>query len=115
MHSISRTDSQLPSPLSDDLVERIASRLRAMGEPMRIRILDALRDGPHTVGEIAAAIGAGQQNTSKHLAILHATGLLARRKRGTYVEYDIVDPTVFAICEAVCGTLTTTNDPEAAR
>ena len=58
----------LPHPLPDDLVELIARRFRAIGEPMRIKLLDRLRDGEATVGELTEALGASQQNVSKHLA-----------------------------------------------
>src|SRR5512146_1673124 len=56
----------LPHPLPDDLVELIARRLRVIGDPTRIRLLDHLRDGEATVNELAARLGAGQQNVSKH-------------------------------------------------
>ena len=57
----------LPHPLPDDLVELIARRFRVLGEPMRIRLLDRLREGEATVGELAEALDASQQNVSKHL------------------------------------------------
>jgi DNA-binding transcriptional ArsR family regulator len=44
---------------------------------MRIRLLDRLREGDATVGELQEALGASQQNISKHLGILHATGFQA--------------------------------------
>ena len=57
-------------PLSPLLVDLIAQRFRVIGEPMRIRILDHLRPGPATVGELSSALGASQQNVSKHLGVL---------------------------------------------
>jgi DNA-binding transcriptional ArsR family regulator len=95
----------LPHPLADDLAELIARRFRAIGEPMRIRLLDRLRDGEATVSELAEALGASQQNVSKHLAVLADAGVLGRRKDGTRVYYRIVDEGVFALCEDVCGSL----------
>jgi DNA-binding transcriptional ArsR family regulator len=95
----------LPSPLSDPLVEFIARRFRAMGEPMRIRILDRLRDGELSVGELAEALDTSQQNVSKHLALLVEAGILGRRKDGNRHCYRIVDATVLGICETVCGDL----------
>jgi DNA-binding transcriptional ArsR family regulator len=70
---------------------------------MRIRLLDHLRDGEATVGELQAALQASQQNVSKHLGILHSAGLVSRTKRGTSVVYAIDDPTVFELCDQVCG------------
>jgi len=95
----------LPHPLPLDLVELIARRFRVLGEPMRIRLLDRLRDGEATVGELSDALAASQQNISKHLAVLSDAGVLGRRKEGNHVYYRIVDEGVFALCEDVCGSV----------
>ena len=95
----------LPSPLSDPLVELIARRFRAMGEPMRIRILDQLREGELSVGELTEALETSQQNISKHLAVLTEAGIVGRRKDGNRHCYRIVGDTVIGICEQVCGGL----------
>src|SRR5262245_10395775 len=96
---------KLPHPLPDDLADLIARRFRVLGEPMRIRLLDRLRQDEATVGELSEALGASQQNVSKHLAVLAEAGILGRRKQGNHVYYRIVDEGVFALCEAVCGSL----------
>ena len=96
------TTREVPHPLPEPLVEVIAQRFRVLGEPMRIRLLDRLRDGAATVGELQAATGASQQNVSKHLGVLHAAGMVARTKDGNFTRYEIADETVFAICEQVC-------------
>ena len=95
----------LPHPLPDDLVELIARRFRAIGEPMRIRLLDRLRDGEATVSELSDAVDASQQNISKHLAVLADVGILGRRKDGNRVYYRIVDEGVLTLCEDVCGSV----------
>jgi DNA-binding transcriptional ArsR family regulator len=95
----------LPHPLPDELVELIARRFRVIGEPMRIRLLDRLREGEATVNELSEALGASQQNISKHLGVLAEVGILGRRKAGTHVYYRIVDESVFALCEQVCGSV----------
>ncbi len=92
-------------PLPDPLVELIAQRFRVIGEPMRIKLLDHLRNGSATVGELVEALGASQQNVSKHLGVLHQAGIISRAKEGTSVRYAIADDTVFALCEQVCGGL----------
>jgi DNA-binding transcriptional ArsR family regulator len=95
----------LPYPLPDDLVELIARRFRVIGEPMRIRLLDRLRDGEATVSELSEALSASQQNISKHLAVLADVGILGRRKHGNHVYYRVVDEGVYALCEEVCGSV----------
>ncbi len=95
----------LPHPLPDDLVELIARRFRVLGEPMRIKLLDRLREGEASVNELTEALDASQQNVSKHLAVLTEVGILGRRKVGTHVYYRIVDDGVFALCDQVCGSV----------
>ncbi|HLM50024.1 MAG TPA: metalloregulator ArsR/SmtB family transcription factor [Solirubrobacteraceae bacterium] len=99
------TSAPVPHPLPEALVELIAQRFRVIGEPMRIRLLDALRDGPLTVTELTEALGASQQNVSKHLGVLAAAGVIAREKDGNRVRCSIADDSVFQICEMVCGGL----------
>ncbi len=95
----------IPHPLPEPLVELVAQRFRVIGEPMRIKLLDRLRDGSATVGELVEALDASQQNVSKHLGVLHQAGIVSRAKEGTSVRYAIADDTVFALCEQVCGGL----------
>ena len=95
----------LPQPLTDPLVELIARRFRAIGEPMRIRLLDKLSDQEASVGELAAHVGASQQNVSKHLQVLADAGIVGRRKDGNHVFYRVVDPAVYELCASVCGSL----------
>ena len=95
----------LPHPLPPDLVELIARRFRVLGEPMRIGLLDHLREGEATVGELSQTMNASQQNISKHLAVLTDAGMLARRKEGNHVFYRIADEGVLTLCEQVCGSV----------
>ena len=96
---------ETPHPLPDPLVELIAQRFRVIGEPMRIKLLDRLRDGEATVNELTETLCCSQQNASKHLGVLHQAGILSRTKHGTTVRYAIADESVFALCEQVCGGL----------
>ena len=105
LHSGIVVNMNVTHPLPDLLVELIAQRFRVIGEPMRIKLLDRLRDGSATVGELGEALGASQQNVSKHLGVLHQAGIVSRAKEGTSVRYAIADDTVFALCEQVCGGL----------
>lgn len=95
----------VPDPLPDPLVELVAQRFRVLSEPARIKLLDALRAGPASVGDLAARVGLSQQNASKHLRVLHTAGLLQRTRTGVTAQYAIADPTVFTLCELVCDAL----------
>ena len=99
------TATNVPHPLPAPLVEVIAERFRVLGEPMRIRLLDALREAPATVQELQEATGASQQNVSKHLGLLLRSGLVSRSKEGNFSLYAIADEGVFELCEQVCGGL----------
>ena len=92
-------------PLPEDLAELIARRFHALSDPLRVRLLDLLRDGELSVNALAEQLGASQQNVSKHLAVLSDAAMVARRKEGTHVYYRIADDGVFALCEQICGSL----------
>lgn len=92
-----------PIELTDPLIDLVAERFRVLGEPMRIRLLNELRDHDASVGELREAIDASQQNVSKHLAILHQAGMVERSKVGNQTRYRISDPSVFELCDLVCG------------
>ncbi len=91
-------------PLPDELVTLIAHRFAALGDPMRVRLLDVLRRrGEASVGELAAALDGGYANVAKHLSLLHQQQILERTKRGTRAVYRISDPLVLELCGLVCG------------
>ena len=97
--------SSVPHPLPDALAELVAARFRVLAEPMRIKLLDRLRDGDATVQELQEGLGVSQQNVSKHLGVLLNAGMVSRAKQGTYSRYSIADPGVFELCDQVCGGL----------
>ena len=97
-------------PLTPDLLQLIAERFKALAEPTRLGILNALRDGEMTVSELMNATGLGQANVSKHLQMLHSLGFVARRKEGLYVHYRLADESVFQLCDIVCGRLAAEAD-----
>lgn len=92
-------------PGSEQLLERIADRLKAMADPTRLRILHVLEAGELCVTDILAEVGGSQANVSKHLSVLRRAGLVDYRREGINVFYRIDDPTVFAICRTVCDSL----------
>jgi DNA-binding transcriptional ArsR family regulator len=95
----------LPRPIPQELAEMIAARLRVVGDPTRIRILDLLRDDELSVSQITERLQTSQQNTSKHLGMLLQAGIVARRKEGNSSIYSIADDGVYELCEQVCGGL----------
>jgi DNA-binding transcriptional ArsR family regulator len=68
--------------MTDELFEPVADRFRARGEPARRRILNARRNGEAAGGELVEATGRTQANQSKQLQMLHARGVVHRRKQG---------------------------------
>jgi len=88
-------------PLSEDELGHLAGRFKLLGEPMRLRILQAVCHEPRTVSQIVAATGSTQANVSKHLALMAASGILTRDKDGQCVYYGIKDKLVMKLCELV--------------
>jgi DNA-binding transcriptional ArsR family regulator len=99
--------------VSERARQRIAERFRALGEPMRLKILERLFRSPASVGEILVDVGGTQANVSKHLALLHAGGLVGRRRQGLKTVYSIADPTLEKICAIVCDAVTREAHDEA--
>jgi ArsR family transcriptional regulator len=93
--------------LREEMFGPVAERFRALGEPARLRILSALRDGEAPVGELVEATGLNQANLSKHLQRLHELGFVKRRKDGLFVYYALADEDIFQLCDIMCGRLAT--------
>lgn len=83
----------------------VAEKFRALGEPARLNILNALRSDEKTVSELVDETGLSQANVSRHLQLLHAGGFVARRKEGLYVYYSLADREVFQLCDIMCNRL----------
>jgi DNA-binding transcriptional ArsR family regulator len=91
--------------LTWDALELVAARFRAMGEPLRLRMLQELEGGEQSVSALAESVESTQPNVSKHLKILQDAGLVKRRQQGTTVYYSIADEMVFELCEMICSRL----------
>ena len=91
--------------LSPEAIDLIASRFRILGEPLRIRILQALQAGERSVGQLSELVGSTQPNVSKHLRILQESGLVGRRQEGNTVYCFIADPSVMDLCNIVCDSI----------
>ena len=91
--------------LTPELIDLIAARFKALGEPARLLILKALRGGPRTVTDLMHETRLGQTNVSKHLSLLRSLGLVVRRRSGSFVYYDIADARLYALCDLMCDQL----------
>jgi DNA-binding transcriptional ArsR family regulator len=91
--------------LNDEALEIVAHRFAVLGEPTRLRLIQALFGGELSVNELVEATGGTQANVSRHLQTLARAHLLTRRKEGLQVFYAIGDPSIAKLCELVCGSL----------
>ena len=82
---------------------RIADMIRALGHPVRLRIVEALQRGECCVSELQDTLGLPQAVTSQHLAKLKAAGILTCRRDGTNVRYVVAEPRVLWILKCVTG------------
>lgn len=76
-----------------------AKLFRGFGDPSRLAILEALRSGPLTVGEIVQETGLLQSNASNHLACLRECGLVVSEQNWRYVTYQLSDDRVGELLE----------------
>jgi DNA-binding transcriptional ArsR family regulator len=93
------------TPLSDEALELVARRFAVLAEPMRLRLIQALFDGERHVNALVEETGGTQANVSRHLQTLTQAHILSRRKEGLQVFYAIADPSIYKLCELVCGSL----------
>jgi len=97
--------------MDDVLADLVATRLRIIGQPVRIRLLARLLEGPASVCELTEMISAVQQNVSQHLMILHQAGIVARQKRGKRVYYELADMhAIAAVAAATAGLAKQSSD-----
>jgi ArsR family transcriptional regulator len=91
-------------PVRSDDPERLrrfkADFFKALTHPTRIAILELLRDGPMSVGELSEAIGIPGSAVSQQLAILRGRGIVDAARSGTTVRCSVPDPEVYALLDA---------------
>lgn len=76
-----------------------AEFFKALAHPLRIRLLDALRNGALGVNELCARLGVEQSTISQQLAILRSRDIVAGRKSGNNVFYSVKDPATFKLLD----------------
>jgi len=86
------------------IYEQQAAIAKAMAHPVRVAVLEYVRDGERCVCDIAAAVGTERTNLSKHLSVMVHAGVLASRKDGLKVMYRIKTPCIskFLDCLKEC-------------
>jgi DNA-binding transcriptional ArsR family regulator len=89
--------------LSGDALELVVARFRAMGDPLRLKILQRLESGDCNVSTLTFELGSTQSNISRHLKVLQDAGLVKRRQQGINAYYSIADEMVFELCEITCS------------
>lgn len=92
-------------PVSTDVVQQVAAYFSILSEPMRLKILNLLRDGEKCVQDLVEATATSQANVSKHLKVMMQAGMLARRAEGTAAYYRVTDDLSYELCTLVCDRL----------
>ncbi len=94
---------QVPHPIPDRLIDLIAYRFRLLSEPLNLKLLDRLHDETPTADELAAATDTARTDVSRQLGVLVQAGLVGQVEHGGTIRYEIIDRSVFNLCEEVCG------------
>lgn len=84
-----------------------AQYFKTLGHPARIRILEVLRDGQHSVGELRPHVGIESSHLSQQLGVLRRAGIVESRREGSAVIYSVSDPRVFELLELARQIITT--------
>jgi DNA-binding transcriptional ArsR family regulator len=94
-------------------IERLVPMFRALGDTSRLRILSELMDEPRHVGELVRRTGLRQSLVSHHLKVLREAGLVAARRHGPFVYYELSGNTVRAMLgDAALGTDATRHEQD---
>ena len=70
-------------------------------DPKRLMLLDVLREGEHSVGDLAEELGCNLANASQHLAVLRTAGLVDTRRSGTTILYTLAEPELVEACDVI--------------
>jgi len=74
---------------------------KVLTDPKRLMLIDAMRPGERSVGELAGAVGLSLANVSQHLAVLRHAGLVDTRRAGTSIHYRLSEPELVAACDII--------------
>jgi len=104
---------QQAKPVPQEVVQQLAEYFSILSEPMRLRILNLLRERERCVQELVEATATSQANVSKHLKVMLQAGILSRRSEGTSAYYKVEDKLIFELCNLVCDRLATRIEQQA--
>ena len=86
----------------EELVFKIkADFLRSLAHPIRLAIIEHLKKGEQTVGQIVQALGQEQSTLSKHLGVLRQAGILKSRQEKVSVYYSIRNQKIFQVLRPI--------------
>lgn len=85
--------------MKDAIRQFKAEFFQALAHPTRIAIIEQLRQGELSTGEITGRLGIEQANASQHLAVLRAKNILVNRKTGNQVFYSVRDPLIIDVLD----------------
>ena len=87
--------------MDNDTAEHVAEVLKAVGHPVRLRIVELLEGGEKCVGDIVKAVGGKQAVTSQHLNLMKDKGVLSSWRDGAKVYYRIANTNVIKLLHCV--------------
>jgi DNA-binding transcriptional ArsR family regulator len=96
-----------------EVVQQVAEYFGVLSEPMRLRLLNLLRDGEKCVQDLVDSTQTSQANVSKHLKVMLQAGILTRRSEGTSAYYSVSDELIFELCNLVCDRLASRIEQQA--
>lgn len=99
--------------LPQNALVQVAAYFQVLSEPTRLQILNLLRQQERKVGELAELCNFSAANVSRHLSVLQQHGFVERESRGTSAFYRIADPSVYDLCDLVCGSIARRGELEA--
>ncbi len=91
----------MPIDRDPEHYRRHAAICRVLTDPKRLMLLDLLRDGDRSVGELAGTLGVSLPNASQHLAVLRTAGLVDGQRDGTSVRYRLSEPAIVEACDVI--------------
>ncbi|MCG8368595.1 MAG: metalloregulator ArsR/SmtB family transcription factor [Pseudanabaenales cyanobacterium] len=100
-------------PVPTEVVQQVAEYFSVLSEPMRLRLLNLLKDGEKCVQDLVEATSTSQANVSKHLKVMLQAGILTRRSEGTSAYYSVSDDLSFELCTLVCDRIATRIEEQA--